>query len=336
MSPTPVPRARRIPRPPLAPASLGPAPLGRGRRALRALAIASCVPYLTLKTAWIAGSRIGIPDGSVLLEHSAVLVVANGVTLLMDTAVIVLALLLTQRWGLRVPAWLLAFPMWVATGLLVPIMVGFPVQLLSPGGAGQDEPFLHDWVFGVVYGGFIVQGITLGSLFTLYARDRWGHVWRGGRVAGGPAGAGLRAVTAGASLLLLAPAAAHALWALGGTAGLPARRIAERSADFHTAEGLRVLFAAAAVAGVLWLVRGAGRPGAGRAPLALAWAGSGAVGCWGGWMLLSVLLPQDDPGNEPTAAMALAYAGEMITGVLLACCMAVVLRRRAGNAGRPA
>ncbi|WP_031072549.1 hypothetical protein [Streptomyces sp. NRRL S-118] len=332
MSSTPrTPQARPAPRPPRA----RPAPrpqLGRARRTLRALAIASCLPYLALKTAWIAGSRIGIPDGSVLLEHSALLVVVNGVTVLMDAAVIVLALLLTQRWGLRVPAWLLAFPMWVATGLLVPIMVGYPVQLLSPGGTGQDEPFLHEWVFGVVYGGFIVQGITLGALFTLYARDRWRHVWRGGRASDGPVGAGVRAVAAGASLLLLAPAAAHTLWALGGTAGLPAQRIAERTADFHAAEGLRVLFAAAAVAGVLRLLHGAGRPGAGRTPLALAWAGSGAVGCWGGWMLLSVVLPKGDPGNEPTAAMALTYAGEMITGMLLACCMAVVLRRRARGA----
>lgn len=146
--------------------------LGRSRRALRAVAVVSCVPYLSLKAAWIAGSRIGIPDGSSLLEHRATMAVANSVTVLMDAAVIVLALVLTRPWGLRAPAWLLGLPAWVATGLLAPIMAGFPLQVLVDvlGGststaAAEGEPFLDAWVFGVVYTGFIVQGLTLGALF---------------------------------------------------------------------------------------------------------------------------------------------------------------------------
>ncbi|NEE28586.1 hypothetical protein G3M53_24405, partial [Streptomyces sp. SID7982] len=84
-----------------------------------------------------------------------------------------LALLLTRPWGLRVPAWLLVLPMWVASGLLLPIMTAFPVQLVvrllgggggRPVGEGSSEPFLDPWVFGVVYGGFIVQGVALGAL----------------------------------------------------------------------------------------------------------------------------------------------------------------------------
>lgn len=103
---------------------------GRGRALLRILAVASCLPYLSLKAAWIAGSHIGIPDGSVLLDHPTLMAVANSGTVLMDGTVIVLALLLTQAWGRRVRAWVLALPMWVATGLLLPIMAGFPLQLL--------------------------------------------------------------------------------------------------------------------------------------------------------------------------------------------------------------
>ncbi|MGW0293845.1 hypothetical protein [Streptomyces tuirus] len=37
---------------------------GRARRILRAVAVVSCVPYLGLKTAWIAGSHVGIPEGT--------------------------------------------------------------------------------------------------------------------------------------------------------------------------------------------------------------------------------------------------------------------------------
>ncbi|MEU3833705.1 hypothetical protein [Streptomyces microflavus] len=96
--------------------------IGRVRTVARVLAIVSCVPYVGLKAAWMAGSRVGIPDGSPLLDGGALLVVGNGVTVLMDACVVVLALLLTRPWGLRVPAWLLVVPMWVASGLLLPVM----------------------------------------------------------------------------------------------------------------------------------------------------------------------------------------------------------------------
>jgi hypothetical protein len=62
-----------------------------------------------------------------------------------------------------------------------------------------------DWrVFGVVYTGFIVQGLSLGALFVLYARDRWGELWRG-RVrdlpGGGPTRLAQRAAAAATALL---------------------------------------------------------------------------------------------------------------------------------------
>ncbi|MFG3493447.1 hypothetical protein [Streptomyces sp. NPDC047928] len=321
----------------------GPAAPGTTTRVLRALAIASCVPYLGLKAAWLTGSRIGIPEGSVLLERPELVAVANGVTVLMDAAVIVLALLFTQRWGMGVRAWLLAFPMWVATGLLVPIMVGYPVQLLAGLLADGEqlasrpsEPFLDPWVFTVVYGGFIVQGLTLGALFARYARVRWGRLWQGsvGDLSPAVSGRGVRAVALVASLALLVPAALHLAWALGMTAGLTSARVGERTADFHALELARTLYAAVAVAGVAALLFRRARPLRAKlpvkVPLALAWVGSAAVGCWGGWLLLTAMTPVSDPAKEPSTLLTLTYAGEMITGMALAGCVAVFLRRRAG------
>ena len=123
-------------------------------------------------------------QGSPRRKALTAMAVANVLTILMDGAVIVLALLLTRPWGRGVPAWLLAVPMWAATGLLAPVMAGYPLQMLvrAFGGSasgGDGEPFLHAWVFAVVYTGFIVQGLALGALFVLYARDRWGRLWRG-------------------------------------------------------------------------------------------------------------------------------------------------------------
>lgn len=315
------------------------------RTALRTVAIAACLPYITLKTAWLAGSHVGIPDDSVLLDHRALMAVANGGSVLMDGAVVVLALLLTRPWGLRVPAWLLALPMWTATGLLLPIMTGYPAQLLvlalggdGGGAAASGRPFLHEWVFGVVYGGFILQGLSLGALFVLYARDRWGHLWRGtlGDLPASPTAPALRAAAVAASLLALAPGTMHLLWAAGSTAGLSADRAAGRDSGFHVLEAVYVLWVAATAAGVLLLAfRRSALPL--RVPLALAWGGSGATACWGGWLCLASLSPAGEAAERATPGMVLTYAVQMLVGSLVVTLGAYFLAERAaGTRGAPA
>ncbi|MDH6224255.1 hypothetical protein [Streptomyces sp. MJP52] len=311
---------------------------GPARRLLRATAVVACLPYLGLKAAWIAGSRIGIPDGSALLDHRVTMAVANGLSMLLDSGVIVLALVLTRPWGRRAPAWVLVLPAWVATGLLAPIMAGFPLQLVARAFAGgvatgadaRREPFLHEWVFGVVYAGFIVQGLALGALFVLHARERWGHLWRG-RMGDLPAGVvdrGRRAVAVAAAVLALFPAAVRLLWACGGTAGLGAGRAAERTSDFHVLEGLYVAFLVAAVTGTLLLAFRRGRVLPVAVPVALTWVCSGAVACWGGWMLLGTLATAGNPADRPTDLVLLTYAAQMIVGLLLASVGVHFLARR--------
>lgn len=299
---------------------------GRTRRILRAVAVVSCVPYLALKAAWVAGSHVGIPEGSSLLDDRLTMAVINGLSMLLDSAVIVLALVLTRPWGLRVPAWLLAFPVWVATGLLAPVMAGFPAQLVvrafGAGGASPAgrEAFLDAWVFAVVYTGFIAQGLALGGLFVLYARGRWGHVWRG-RVWDLPVGAvgpAHRALAVAAAVLALPPLTLHALWACGVSAGLGEGRAADRGGEFHVLEALYVVFLLAAVAGAVLLAFRRGRALPVAVPLSLVWVGSGAVACWGGWLSLASLGGPADLADRPTPLMNLAYAGQMLVGLLVA------------------
>ncbi|MFD3436273.1 hypothetical protein ACFWU3_02055 [Streptomyces sp. NPDC058685] len=322
-------------RTPLAPAPPAAIQPSRAAAVLRAAAIVACVPYVTLKTAWMAGSTIGIPEGSVLLGNRATLGLANGVTVLMDSAVVVLALLLTRPWGMRVRTWLLALPLWVATGLLSPIMAGYPLQLLVSAVGGTTsadtaaEPFLDDWVFGVVYSGFILQGLALGALFVRYARRRWAALWQG-RLRALPASPSAgRAAVAGAFAALL-PAVMHLLWMCGATLGLSARRIDERAADFHVLEGVRLAFVLTAVAGTLLLAFGHRRASSlpVKVPLGAAWVGSGALAAWGGWLLIASLMPQDDRFNRTTGLLPLTYAVEMIAGVLLIGAVVSRLRRR--------
>jgi hypothetical protein len=302
------------------------------------------VPYLGLKAAWIAGSHLGIPEGSPLLDDRLTMAVINGLSVLLDSAVIVLALVLTRPWGLKVPAWLLAFPVWVATGLLAPIMAGFPAQLVVrafAGGSASDqghEPFLHEWVFTVVYSGFILQGLALGALFVLYARDRWGHLWRG-RVWELPVGAmgpAHRALAVAAAVLALLPLTLHLLWACGGTAGLSEGRAADRGGDFYVLEAVYVLFLLAAVGGGFLLAFRRGRALPVAVPLGLAWVGSGAAACWGGWLTLASLGGVEDIADRPTPLMYLAYAGQMLVGFLVAAIGAYYFAERSARAARRA
>ncbi|MFF1560076.1 hypothetical protein [Streptomyces sp. NPDC058279] len=295
-------------------------------RILRAAALAATVPYLCLKGAWLAGSRIGIPDGSVLLEPGMFFKVANAVTLVMDSAVIVLVLVFTRSWGIRVPTWLLTVPVFIATGLLVPIVVAFPAQrLMAVAGVGSGaaaeaakEPFLDPWVFNVVYSGFIVQAIALAGLFVPYARKRWGSRWQGvlGERLPSPTGvvAGAAAVTA------VAVAAVQLFWAFGGTAGLSASQIARFDPQTGAVSATHAICALAAGAGAVNLARGGARRA--RGALAVAWTGSAAAACWGLWLLIAST-GATDPEEAVTLAMVLTYAGQMITGLLAA----VVLTR---------
>ncbi|MET9698054.1 hypothetical protein ABZY31_14170 [Streptomyces sp. NPDC006529] len=302
--------------------------IGVGRRVLGAVALAATVPYLTLKAAWLAGSGIGIPRGSVLRDPGLFFTVANSLTLAMDACLIALVLVLTRPWGMRVPAWLLVVPAFVATGLLTPILTGFPGQLLiralgveADTGAARAvrEPFLDPWVFDVVYTGFTVQGLALAGLFVPYARQRWGHRWQGVPGPRLPSSTGVVAGAAAAAGLLVG--AAYLYWGFGGTAGLTAGQRAERTADWTVVSVIHAACAGGAGAGAVLLARGwwPGRGSArGRArwPLALAWTGSAAALSWGAWLLIASLSGEFEGAQGTTGGMYLAYAGQMITGLL--------------------
>lgn len=279
------------------------------------------MPYLALKTAWLAGSRVGIPDGSVLLDPEPFLIAANAATAVMDACVIMLVLVLTRPWGLRVPAWLLTVPVFVASGLLTPILLGFPGQMLiralgfgaDPTASALREPFLDPWVFNVVYTGFTVQGLALAGLFVPYARERWGRYWQGVLGQRLPSSTGV--VAAAAAAVGLVMAGVHFYWAFGGKAGLDPERAAV-SAETAVVTAVHGACALAAGVGALLLARG-GELRA-RWPLALVWIGSAAALSWGAWMLVTALGPQLDGGEGPSAAGLLTYAGQMITGLLAA------------------
>ncbi|WP_445269870.1 hypothetical protein [Streptomyces sp. DSM 41634] len=86
------------------------------------------------------------------LAEGSTLFVANLATMAMDGVAVFIALAFTHRWGQRLPAWLVLFPMWIATGYLAPIVTIAPsIGLSAQDAVDKDpEPFLASWVYVVV------------------------------------------------------------------------------------------------------------------------------------------------------------------------------------------
>lgn len=300
------------------------------RHAFCALAIVGCVPYLVLKLLWLSGSRVGIPGDSVLLEgDGTVLHAVNALTLVMDALVILLAFALVRPWGHRLPAPPLLLPLWVATGLLAPMVVAVPAHALlslfsgassSGGGGGDETPFLEGWVSQVVYGSFTVQGVALGVLLLGYVRDRWGHALRGlVRDLPAPTDRATRVLAGLAIGVATIPTAVHLLWAAGTNWGLSAD-IAERmDAEPRLNETMYALFAFATIAALALLVFRVRTTVRLRTAVLLGWVGGGTLASWGGWWLLMALTAQDNGQlvRDTTALQWLTYSAQMTSGLLV-------------------
>ncbi len=118
----------------------------------------------------------------------------------------------------------------------------------------------------------------------------------------------MTAVTA--ALLTLVPGVLRLLWACGVTAG-------RSTGGGRLMELVFVGFLAAAVTGAWQLAFRRGGALAVLVPLALAWVGSGAAVCWGGWMSLAALVTSRSLGVRPAPATSLTYAVQMIVGFLV-------------------
>lgn len=283
-----------------------------GRRVICYAAIVSALPYLVLKTLWVAGVPVGITDPELADDPS--LLALNTLTLAMDAVAIVLAVVFTYPFGQRLPAWLVLLPIFVGCGLLGPIVVGVPVAVVATvvvrAPSPQDEIAVPvaEWVVPLVYTGFVVLGVLLTAAFVLYARQRWPEVFeqrtprltaadRGFAVAGT-----VLALTAAVLLLIdvfqpseVAPAAA-------------AMAI------------LRTLLALAAVAGVWSFSPPGGRKFA--APMLAAWFGSSALLAWGGWTVVNLvgdtaLVAEDSGWWELPGGLAQLLGGGLLAVVLV-------------------
>jgi hypothetical protein len=297
-------------------------------------AIACALPYLALKIVWLSGGRLGVADGFVMSDAS--MFALNLLTAGMDLVGIGIALAFTHDWGLRIPAWLVLPPIWVATGLLARFIVAVPaVTLVNPLSSrsmsitgGPVQP----WVYAVVYTEFVGLGIGLIVAFVLYARTRWPDVWRSATSTAtrGATHAVQVPLANAAALLAMVLGLLHLAWAIGMTTGLSERAAARRSFVSFLLDGLDAVLEIGAAAGVLAMVHGLGR----RIPfwvlLALTWVGSGSLFAWGAWSLINVLgntaLVRGQP--ERMAIVNFVALLGLIAGLLIGLLMLFLLAER--------
>ncbi|MFJ9776259.1 hypothetical protein ACIRVF_34345 [Kitasatospora sp. NPDC101157] len=299
-------------------------------------AVAATGPYLTLKALWLTGHPVGSDDPGAMDR----LWLVNLLTVGMDAVAVALALAFVRPWGRRAPAGLVLFPMWVATGLLGTVLVALPLYLLSipllgpePSTGQEAAGGLGDWVFAVVYGGFAVQGLALITAFVLYARRRWAGLLRArtGDLPRSPTLTVQRVLACVAALLGLGTAAARAYWAAGGTAGLPAGSVQDRSRGVAVMDAVTAAMAVAASAGLLVLVFRILPRRPLRTPLLVVWTAAGSLFGWGCWQLVAF----GATATGTTGPMALVQAAQVVTAVLVLAVGAVALVERAAAARGP-
>jgi hypothetical protein len=136
-------------------------------------AVAATVPYLALKVAWLSGGTVGLADPGFFSDRPEY-AVGNLLTVGMDAVAVLIALSFAHPWGLRLPAWVVLFPMWVATGFLVPIVVFVPFAPIAFDDLAANSGPLRGWVYLFVYIGLAAQGLLLSAAFDMYCASRWG------------------------------------------------------------------------------------------------------------------------------------------------------------------
>ncbi|MFE1171103.1 hypothetical protein [Streptomyces sp. NPDC058773] len=292
------------------------------------VAVLACLPYLTLKLLWVLGFDTGVVDTHRV--GRATWIAANVVTFLLDAVAAVVAHTLTRPAGLRTPAWLLTFPLWMASGLLIPLLTGLAGGSVTALVTGLPNPlaagdWLAPWVYGVVYGGFTVEAVTLLGAFALYAHQRWGGLLR--RPLHALPDTGTRAMQRifllPAAVLLAALGTVHVLWGAGSPLGTAAADVAARTVISRASEWAAGLLSLVGAAGLLLLVLPGPLPRLRvRTPLALAWCGGAAAFACGGCLWLGQAVTDGlvrGASTVPEGLPGLVGALELCAGLVVLC-----------------
>lgn len=289
--------------------------------------VVAVMPYMLIKVVWTFGlflpnEEMGEADWRAINATTAVLAAVG----------ILLAVAFIQPWGQRLPAWLIVLPVWVGTGLLVPMLVLAPV--LGPAAMSQDEQAAASndlWAYEQVLVMISLVGVGIGLPLALagYAKARWPEALSG-PVDPGETRGNTQALQTTVARLLAAGCVALGLvkvfWAAGGTLGLDADRLSYRDMWWHLLSLSTGVWAFAGAWGLLVLTSRRG-PRKFLIPMAASWISSGMLFSYGLYSLLTNLGTKR-PSPESDVAHLLAGQAGTVLGVLMGMVILMVLHDR--------
>lgn len=290
------------------------------------------VPYLIVKVIWtLDGLRGGgLRDGAwSTLSWTAL----NALTVAMAGAAIVLGLALAQRWGRRIPGWLILLPAWVGTGFLVPMIPILPLLSLTAGGGETvTDPAVPAWEIALLSVSFAGFGLGAAVAVPLYLWQRWPHAVTGRTRTDPTVLSATWAVQRTVANLAAAASVALGLpqiyWALGGTIGLDQAALDHRDAQWHILTGNSGVWALIAAWGV-WTALRRGASASLRTPMLLTWVASGGLFAWGSWKaIFTYAVTSSFPSPEPPLALAVQNHVSALAGALLLVVLLLVAAHR--------
>lgn len=283
-------------------------------------------PYFVMKIFWtIDGLRGGgLHEGAWSHLNWAAI---NGLTVAMSGLAMLLGLALAQRWGRRVPAWLMLLPSWIGMGFLVPMIPLIPILALVGTDTGDTAPeaqmtAAEIGLLSVSFAGFAL-GVAIAA--PVYAVLRWPWAFSGRDV---PVRPGVRVTVARlAAALCVALGLPQLFWALGGTIGLNEATLDSRDAQWHLLTANSGVWLSAAAWSAWMLTRRTGR-----ASLLLSWLASGFLFAWGSWKAVFsfAVTPEFPPPEQPWVLTVQNHFGA-VAGLLI---LVVVLFTVSDNAER--
>jgi hypothetical protein len=282
-------------------------------------AAAAVAPYLVVKIAWTFGlflpnMRMGEPGWRAINATTAVLALAG----------MLLGLAFCQPWGERVPAWLVVVPIWIGTGLLVPMVLVAPV--LAPAAmtrdraAGGTATWSIEQILVVV--SLVGAGIGLPLALAGYVKARWPEALAG-RITLRPNDLRTtlaRLIAVGAGLL----GAVKIFWAAGGTLGIDPARLPARDLWWHLLSLSTGAWSLAGACTVLALTSGRFRPS-----LLVSWVSSGMLFSYN---LFFALRTDSQASPEFPVPRVLCTEAGIVLGLLMVVVVLLVVDDR-GRAG---
>ncbi|KRG13664.1 hypothetical protein ACA30_14265 [Virgibacillus soli] len=284
-------------------------------------------PYLLIKIVWTFGFFLPTEQMGDISWR-----IINAVTAVLSAIGILLAMAFCRPWGERLPAWLIALPIWVGTGLLVPMLLIAPVlgpaAMIRDQEAGAADFWVYEQVFVMI--SLFGIGIFLPLALAGYAKARWPEA------LGGPTnykelpGNTLklqiilaRIVAVGCILL----GVIKMVWAVGGTFGIDPATMGERDLWWHLLSLSTGVWSLAGAWGILVV---ASRRGTSwfLPPMAAAWISSGALFSNNLYASLSAVRLDTPPSPEYPLAWLLTTQAGIVLGIIMGMTLLLVLHER--------